>query len=194
MRSGSVEVSFKKQHDEIITGGEFEPWITRDAITLIDSLLKPSMTGWEWGCGSSTVWLLDRVKFLYTVEHDAGWADYTRKHIAPCTGFLDKWHLQVIPNDNVQADDSRYIDCGGISRVRYCKAINKVPYGLDFIFIDGRARRGCISEAVKHLNKGGFLVLDNSDRAEYYPNAIPDAWQKIVTTNGIWETAVYKND
>ena len=39
---------------------------------------------------------------------------------------------------------------------------------MDFVLVDGRARRSCALKAMDKLKKGGILVLDNSERKRYH--------------------------
>src|SRR5438045_3489360 len=50
-----------------------EPWLTQEAIRIIDGYLEPTMVAWEWGSGKSTPWIARRVGTLVSVEHDPQW-------------------------------------------------------------------------------------------------------------------------
>lgn len=182
---------FEKKYGPDKTGSEFEPWITRESIDLLDNLLRSEFVGLEWGSGSSSIWYLERLSYLYTIEHDILWKDKVEKYILENKIELYKnWDIKCIIKDQIPSD-KLYFDCDGISRKKYCLA-EHVPNNLDFISIDGRSRRGCIDVAVKKIKeKNGILLLDNSDRQEYYPNAIPNNWEKIETTNGVWKTTIW---
>jgi hypothetical protein len=47
--------------------------IVANAAILLDSWLRPTDRGLEWGSGRSTTWLAARVAHLVVVEHDCGW-------------------------------------------------------------------------------------------------------------------------
>jgi hypothetical protein len=49
------------------------PVIGAHAAILLDSWLRPTDRGLEWGSGRSTTWLAARVAHLVVVEHDCGW-------------------------------------------------------------------------------------------------------------------------
>ena len=57
------------------------PWLSEQANTMLESLLKPTDVGIEWGSGRSTCWLAKRVKHLISVEENQPWADVVRKQI-----------------------------------------------------------------------------------------------------------------
>ena len=83
---------------------------------------------------------------------------------------------------------------------------------LDFILVDGKLRDKCSLKGMQLLKEGGFLIIDNINR--YVPNKSqsPDSlgyldkcattdweefynltigWQKIWTSDGITDTAIY---
>ena len=187
-----MTIFFNKNYDETITGGNLEPWLTRDSITVLSKILKSNFIGLEWGCGSSTVWFCEKIKFLYTIEHNKEWAEVVEKYInEERIDFINKWKLFLIEEDEIYCNNQIYLDCNRKSRKEYVLAEN-VPNNLDFICIDGRARVGCINTAVlKIKEEGGVLVLDNSERKEYYPNSISNGWEKIKTDNGVWKTTIW---
>ena len=49
------------------------PWLTRDAIRLLDDYLEPSHVCLEWGSGRSTRWFAGRVAHITSVESDPSW-------------------------------------------------------------------------------------------------------------------------
>lgn len=83
---------------------------------------------------------------------------------------------------------------------KYVEAINTYSDNyFDFVFIDGRARNGCVIASLPKIKNGGYLMLDNSDRPEYkisldtlstYPSSIfKDPSAK--TTSNHCETTVW---
>ncbi len=49
------------------------PWLTYRATKWLDSYLKPGMKVFEYGSGGSTVFLAQRVKRVFSVEHSLQW-------------------------------------------------------------------------------------------------------------------------
>ncbi len=49
------------------------PWLTKQANSILSTLLKQTDEGLEWGSGRSTFWLAQRIKHLTSVEHDKEW-------------------------------------------------------------------------------------------------------------------------
>ncbi len=184
----------KRRHGHNLTGSVWEPWLTRDSIVLVESLLArfhvSKGVGLEWGAGTSSKWLLERVGFLFSIEHDSKWGPLTKEYVEQFPELLSKWSLQVIPP--TREGDKKFVGKGR-SRFfeKYSQAKN-VPDNINFILVDGRARNACLRTAVKKLiKKNGVLVLDNSDRKRYDHSIVPSNWKKTITSNGVWETTVW---
>jgi predicted O-methyltransferase YrrM len=169
------------------TGTGCEPWLTRDAITLLNSLLKPNMIGLEWGGGSSTAWFRQRLASLHTVEHDSQWAAKVEAHMC-AENLLKDWTIYVIPPDQ---PDPAFMDGNGVTRKTYALAQYIKEPTFDFICVDGRARTACLKTAVNRLALNGILVLDNSDRPYKQEIIVPASWKKIDTSNGVWNTTIW---
>lgn len=138
-----------------------KPWFVMAAITqLEDELIQPNWRAFEWGCGGSTLWLSQWCTSAVSVEHDREW-------FAQQTAELAKYGIGNV--ELVRAD------LGG----PYETYIDR--YSLfDLIFVDGRNRAACITQAVSKLRPGGVLVLDNSEREQYRPaiTAHLTGWQR----------------
>jgi hypothetical protein len=51
---------------------------------------------------------------------------------------------------------------------KYVTAIDTYPSeSFDIVLVDGRARTSCVSGAWPKVKRGGFLILDNSERVRY---------------------------
>lgn len=51
-----------------------KPWMTEREIEIIDELLKPEWTIFEWGCGGSTSRWRERVREWISIDHNPEWA------------------------------------------------------------------------------------------------------------------------
>ena len=68
------------------------------------------------------------------------------------------------------ADDfiSKDNKSSGLSYEKYAKSIKQYDLNyFDIIVVDGRVRNACIKQAIPHIKKGGYLIVDNSDRSYY---------------------------
>jgi len=138
------------------------PWIVNGAVEFMESNIKPTDHVFEWGSGGSTLWLAERVELVISVEHDKGWYD-KMEAIVP-----DNVALLYVPPDNDVVNEymSKSCDVLGKSFKDYATAIDDFNPPFDWVLVDGRARVKCIEHAVNKFDK--FLLLDNSERAEYF--------------------------
>ncbi len=122
------------------------PWLTRDAVRIMDGWLKPHHRGLELGAGRSTFWFARRVKHLFSVEHDREWYQIVREG-------LDRRALGNV--DLILAQDEK----------EYVDAIRRRDdSSFDFILIDGLYREASLAEGLSKLKPTGMLVLDNAER------------------------------
>jgi len=120
------------------------PWLTKDAVDLLDDLLKPTDIGVEFGSGRSTKWFHARLKKLHSVEHDKSWFEKVK---ADNEASIRDKSLTYNFMESVEANQA-YI-------------ANFVDNTIDFALVDGAWRDVCALEIVPKLTRGGLLVVDN---------------------------------
>jgi hypothetical protein len=116
------------------------------AIDLLEGLMRPEWTVFEFGSGNSTLWLSRRVRRVLSVEHDAAWADRL-------TSSLPR---------NV---DVRVVDIA--DPTAYPDAFLEFAASSDVAIIDGRRRSECAERIVTAGSHLSVIVFDNSDRQRY---------------------------
>lgn len=124
--------------------GEAIPWWTYSAVHFIEPRLTPGLRVFEYGCGSSTVWLSRRVKEVISVEHDQRWAERVSSQ-------LKSGSSQVILREL----------SGG-----YVEEIARHGY-FDVVIIDGRQRVKCLHQCLEFLTPAGIIIWDNSEREDF---------------------------
>jgi hypothetical protein len=190
-------VSFRPQgHTPDVVGNNCEPWIRREAVLILNKLLNKNMLAMEWGSGSSSIWYLNRVRHLISVEHNIEWSKLVKSRIRKLMRNKDlNWTLKIIPpspvtesEENQLSEDLKWTASSSINGtfVDYISAPVPPEYkgNFDLIIVDGRARMGCLRRAVQLLKReGGILVLDNSERKIYENQEliVPPWWIKHVT-------------
>lgn len=160
-----------------------KPWFVMGAITYLeDQFLEDpyhplAFKSFEWGSGGSTLWLSQRTKSVVTLEHDLEWMLKTQEE-------LTKYGIT-----NVMLI-LRKLDNG------YVEYIDAYPdEHFDIIMVDGRRRSDCLRHAMPKLKRGGALVLDNSERAEYQKAVNEIDWSRMDWDSGYsegWVTAVWR--
>ena len=128
---------------------ESTPWLTKEAINFLEQVIKcrPDLKILEFGSGGSTIWFAQRTQFLVSIEHNPQWYEKVKKEVLEL-GFklVD---LRLIEHD-------------------YYNVCDEFPdQYFDFILVDGRHRKKCISKGIRILKSGGILMLDDAQRAWY---------------------------
>jgi hypothetical protein len=154
-----------------------QPWITFSALDFLEKTLTKDMRVYEYGMGGSTLFFAKRVKEIVSVEHDKKWFNLVEEIIKK-KGY-DNWkgyllepeiktnNLNIDPShpDSYTSEDPRF---NGQKFINYAVHIDEyADEYFDLIVIDGRARPSCFKHSLRKVKKGGFIVLDNSERNYY---------------------------
>lgn len=153
------------------------PWMTYDAIDFLKKISSAEMNVFEWGSGGSTIFFASRCKQVISVEHNKDWSNILKDKLNKL-GFknviLHEIEGKKIDNfrnlnpDNADDFVSKELKSVGLSYEKYVKTIDQYDYNyFDIIVVDGRVRNACIKRAIPHIKKGGYLIVDNSDRKYY---------------------------
>ena len=178
------------------------PWLTEDANKFLQTYLRPSDVGLEFGSGRSTLWFAARVSWLVSAEHDRDWHRQVSESLAQ----------KKQPNV-----DYRFLD-GGVNDPRSIEAAIQSLTAqfeeghFDFVLIDGVCRDACAREAIRLLRPGGMLIIDNVNRHLPSDSVSPDSrshemgpdgavwadvartikpWRYHWTSSGVTDTAIY---
>jgi hypothetical protein len=135
--------------------GEQVPWLTYAAVHWLDRVLRPHHRVFEFGSGSSTIWLARRAGSVVSVEHDSTWEPLVRAHL-PTNATLQ---LTETHGDEFEAPAGD----------PYTGVLRDVGGPFDLILVDGMARNTCVRLAVDRLTNSGVIILDDADRVAYRP-------------------------
>ena len=192
-------ISIRYLIDRINVWWEFKfnpekPWLTSDAVRLLDELISPNDEMLEIGSGRSTSWFAQRVKNLHSLEDNTDWYNLVSKKIIE-QNLGDKVRYQLLKSGE-----------------KYSEAIAKIEKNFDIILIDGGDRNECAMNSLSLLKESGILIVDNANW--YIPspfhapgsftnseNITDPIWKEfyevtnnlrcIRTTNGISDTFIY---
>lgn len=154
------------------------PWITFAAIEFLRGVVRPGARAFEWGSGGSTLFLLGLGARTTSIEHDPEWFARVSQRVSELGHSADLRLIEPQPRAGHEcadaasplgyaSSDPRY---SAASFAAYARAIDALDDGsADLVLIDGRARPACIRHALPKLRRGGWLMLDNADRAHYQP-------------------------
>jgi hypothetical protein len=187
------------------------PWITFPVIDLLKQKLQPHARVFEYGGGGSTLFFLDRVAELVTVEHNEEWFARLQSLVTPKEQTKWKGHLLAGQTGLIAHADpsnpSHYASTDPAYKhlqfQAYASLIDSFPESyFDLVLVDGRARPSCIHHAISKLRAGGLLVVDNSDRSYYFTqlqsrldqeftclfnDMAPSPYAAFFTQTGVWQ-------
>jgi hypothetical protein len=122
------------------TRGKPLPWYTYPAIDFLSGVDFSGQSVLEFGAGQSTLWWAERAARVFSVEQDARWFEAVLKAIK------SKLNVEVH-----LAQESLEFATTPIGRT------------FDVIVIDGGDRFLCVQAALKMLQAGGVILLDDSE-------------------------------
>lgn len=118
------------------------PWYTYPAIEYLSQLDFSDKKIFEFGVGYSSLFWAEHALSVTSVEDNTEW--------------YQKWQ-------NEFSADNLTLKQRGEGKAYY-NAILEDKSKYDVIIIDGKCRAECAKTAVRVLNAGGFIILDDSDR------------------------------
>ena len=174
--------------------------MTSDAIDLLEKLIRSDDVGIEFGSGRSTVWFCERVGYLFSVETDPAWYEWTRQ--ALLSKNLNNFTFECVSMEEVEKTPEKYVNF----------FIKYRDNSFDFALIDGKLRAEATKTVLKKIKVGGLLIIDNINR--YIPTetkapasigmlGVPSSnlwaeiyaelasWRCLHTSNGVCDTNIY---
>lgn len=136
-----------KLKQSIGKNGEPIPWFTYPFIDFLKVRLNKNMKVFEFGSGNSTIWFAKRVSSIVSVEHNEKWYNKIREAIPQ--------NAKIIFNNPTNENE-------------YHKIIKTMTDKFDLIIVDAIDRVNCLRVSKDHLSENGVIILDNSNRPEYY--------------------------
>lgn len=159
VNSGHFKSSLKNK--AIDKNGKHIPWYSYPAI---DLLMQKDFKGkriLEFGGGQSTIWWANRAEQVKSFEGNKAWFDYI-KGLMPDNATL------------IFADDSSAENC--ITSVNKHLKEDEL---FDIIIIDGLWRYELCEVAMKHLNKDGAIIADNSESYDFQKAFANSSMQRV---------------
>ncbi len=192
-----------------------QPWLTRQAVEILESNMPVGGVGIEWGSGRSTVWLAKRLAHLVSVEHNPSWfSDVTKKLATESLTNVDYRLVEVreraapLLPAGVGPNQGEGARTFGLKE--YYGVAHELPdRSMDLVLVDGCIREQCLLAAIPKVKPGGVLIFDNANW--FFPNRtdspgsvldgqdppLPESatalrllagWQLTKTSNGVSDT------
>ena len=150
------------------------PWIPYAAKRYLDTITEYKWKVFEYGSGNSTFYFAGRGCTVVSIEDKKSWFNALYAELCECRTINDRVRLIHVPIDpevlgkDVANPDHYYEPPGEGNYRAYASAIDVYPPGyFDLVVVDGVARPSCLMHAHSKVKPGGYLMLDNSDRAYY---------------------------
>ena len=133
------------------------PWWSFGAVRAVECKLKPEMTGFQFGSGGSSLFLVSRLRSLTCIDDEKAWVEKVREAAKE----------RKLSNLRVLHKPYEFWDASGFESSAYLKALSEGSY--DVIVIDGKewsdpVRDVCFWRAEDYIKPGGLIVLDDSAR------------------------------
>lgn len=141
------------------------PWMLYEEVEIIEELLRQVRPRQclEWGAGYSTLYFpkaVSEVGTWHTVEHDKEWCSEVAAMNTSASTHIHHVAPNRLPSD--ADDDGTYADFKDY--VEYPSGLGK----FEFILVDGRARKECLSKAHELVADNGVVVLHDAQRPYYH--------------------------
>lgn len=147
------------------------PWMKSRELDIINEALaslNPARC-LEWGAGFSTRYFPPRLPALESwtsVEHNTTW--FAHVQAMPLDPRIS---LVSIPPDHGDYPNTRKEGTYEDFRT-YVDYPSSLGGRFDFVFIDGRARAACLTQAFDLVTEAGLVILHDANR-EYYVETLP---------------------
>jgi hypothetical protein len=153
------------------------PWLAFGAIDFFKKIIRPEMSVFEYGSGGSTLFWSKHVRNVVSIEHEQSWYSRMKDELLS-RQIKNVQYVLSEPEDDRSltkidfTDPEQYASSDpqfhGRSFKCYAKQIERFPnQSFDVIIVDGRARPSCILHSIDKLKKGGYLIIDNTERKYY---------------------------
>jgi hypothetical protein len=109
-------------NDQGVVGTSCEPWLVRDSIVALDCLMVEGdeLDGLEWGSGSSSMWLVTRLRSLISIDNSQEWVNHVQ-------GFFAAPNSVGYGLVNLGSEEKRLINWVGDDSKRWRESSLKEP-------------------------------------------------------------------
>lgn len=150
-------------------------WAT-GAAEFLETLLNGREMAIEWGGGASSVWLVDRVRYVFVIEHDPEWVRWIEERM-PKEGN----RYEIV---SISFEDDRYVNWpkehAALAEAMRADMKRRNPESgfaraRRVWLVDGYRRIDVIKVVVEMAEKGDIVVLD--DAMDYAEHLLDGPWK-----------------
>jgi hypothetical protein len=144
LRENGWFTSFNKKRSVERTGNPI-PWWTYSFIDFLSPRLRLSFRALEFGSGSSSLWLGQRIKEVFSIEDFRSWADEIRRNATSNVTILNVDSISNFPS-----------------------YIGKIPGHFEIVIIDNLGNRmDSAIHSLGFLSDDGVIIWDNTDGSDW---------------------------
>lgn len=119
------------------------PWLTKDAVLILDKLLNQDDIGLEFGSGRSNIWFAKKINHLISIEHDNFWFSTIKEKLAN-NNLISKVEYNLVKPTPLD----------------YLKILENIGNeSIDFVLIDGLFRDKVCLNSIPKIKKAVCLLL-----------------------------------
>jgi len=137
----------------------YKPWIHESVITLLENNVNKDTKILEFGSGNSTLFLQNLTNNLTSIEHNIEW--YNK--INPLVNNNTKYILKQEKYISKPPINKKFYNSNNIEELLGCNIPDEY---YDILFVDGINRVNCVLGCYNKVKKGGFIILDDSNRID----------------------------
>jgi SAM-dependent methyltransferase len=144
------------------------PFMNDFEISAIENLLvffSSPVKGFEWGSGSSTLFLMKHspdMSIWNSVEHNHDWYQKVINSLKDTTGVT----VHYVPSNLRYVEGG--VDDGNYDTFKdYIHQVDKIGCKFDFMLVDGRARVECMKYGWRFIDNSGIMILHDAQRKQY---------------------------
>ena len=132
---------------------KFIPWIVPEAVSFLQRRMNQNWKVFEFGSGWSTIWYARHCKKITSIEDNIAWYKVVEDRVLK--SHIDNCELKLVNQE------------------KFTDVISAFPdESFDLIVVDGSeenkdSRVKAILSSMDKIKKGGYLLLDDSDRPQY---------------------------
>ena len=172
-------------------------YFTDNELALAEKYLKTAnpntSTLLEYGCGASTLYFSKYVHKYYSIEHDYGWySEITKEILKQKIKNIQLFFIQSKCRPNLLENMDIPLFNKSLGTYIFEDYINfNTHLGmLDYVFIDGCARKHCAFSVYNNLKPSSIVLFDDFNNREYYH----DILQKYVSVENADTLAILRRN